>query len=229
MKDWPGGSHLVLESCIEEQGLLAIGYKYNRKKVLFFIATKGSGNFEDGIPYQQRYPDKYGNLRTRAVPRPKIISDYFQESNNIDSHNQLRQAELKLEKRVLTNDCWLRIWTTLVGMTITDALRSLKFIGKKTRSNNAYMSINKFANRLAYECLHNNYDEEGSYNLPSIIKAAKLPVNAVTMDGITHMSSVSGNSHTPACYIDKHGVEHFMGILDTAKRRCCRVCYRDHK
>ena len=47
MKDWPGGSHLVLEICIEEQDLLAIRYKYNRKKVLFFIATKGSESFED--------------------------------------------------------------------------------------------------------------------------------------------------------------------------------------
>ena len=49
MEDWPGGSHLMLESCIEEQDLLAIGCKYNRENFLFFIATKGSGSFEDKI------------------------------------------------------------------------------------------------------------------------------------------------------------------------------------
>ena len=136
---------------------------------------------------------------------------------------------MKLERCVLTNTCWLRIWTTLVGMTITDALRSLKFVAKKSRNENANMSINKFANRLAYKCLHNNYDEEVSFNLPPIIKQAKLPANAVTMDGITQVSSISGNSDTPASYIDSNGVEHFMGILDTAKRRYCRICYRDHK
>ena len=38
---WPGGSHIVLESTIEGVELLAIGYKYNKKNVLFFIATKG--------------------------------------------------------------------------------------------------------------------------------------------------------------------------------------------
>lgn len=164
-----------------------------------------------------------------AVPRPKIISDYFEESNNIDSHNQLRQAELRLEKCVLTNNCWLRIWTTLVGMTVTDALRSLKFVGKKTRNDYAHMSINKFTNRLAYECLHNNFDEEASCNLPPIIRLAKLSASAVTMDGITQVSSISGNSNTPVCHIDKNGVEHFMGILETARRRYCRICYRDHK
>ena len=55
MEDWPGGSHLMLESCIEEQDLLTIGYKYNRKKVLFFITPKGGESFEDRISYQQSY------------------------------------------------------------------------------------------------------------------------------------------------------------------------------
>ena len=91
------------------------------------------------------------------------------------------------------------------------------------------MSINKFANRLAYKCLHNNYDEEVSFNLPPIIKQAKLPANAVTMDGITQVSSISGNSDTPASHIDSSGVEHFTGIIDTAKRHYCRIYYRDYK
>ena len=182
----------MLESCIEEQESLVIGYKYNRKKVLFFISTKGSGSFEEGIPYEQRYPDKYRNLQTRTVLMPQIRSDYFQESSNNDSHNQLIQAELKLEKCILTNDCWLMIWTTLVGMTVTDALQSLKFVGKKSRNNNANMSINKFANRLAYKCLRNNFSEEPSFSLPSIAKQARLLANAVTwMESHKSLQSVA--------------------------------------
>lgn len=77
MKDWLDRIHLELGSYIVVQHLIAIGYKHNRKKVLFFMATSGSGNFEDGITFKQRYPDKYGNLHICENPRQKIISQYL--------------------------------------------------------------------------------------------------------------------------------------------------------
>ena len=60
MKDYPGGSYLVLKSTPRVPGespLLAIGYKYNSRKVLLFIATEGSGSTEPGDPYLSRFPD----------------------------------------------------------------------------------------------------------------------------------------------------------------------------
>ena len=51
MKDWPGGSYLVLRSTPRfpvEIPLLAIGYKYISRKALGFIATEGSGSTEPG-------------------------------------------------------------------------------------------------------------------------------------------------------------------------------------
>ena len=89
MKEWPGGSHIVLESKIKGVDLLAIGYKYNKKKVLFFIATKGAGHTEPGEPYVAKWKDKNLNTLTREVPRPEIVSKYFQKSNVIDVNNQL--------------------------------------------------------------------------------------------------------------------------------------------
>ena len=83
--------------------------------------------------------------------------------------------------------------------------------------------INKFANSLAYKYLHNNFDEEASFNLPSITRQARFPTNAMKMDGITQMSSISGNPDIPAFHID-NGVEHSMGNLETAKRPYCRIC-----
>ena len=59
-KDWPGGSYLVLKSTprfLGEIPLLAIGYKYNSRKVLGFIATEGSGSTEQGDPYLSLFPD----------------------------------------------------------------------------------------------------------------------------------------------------------------------------
>ena len=58
MEDWPGGSYLVLKSTPifpGERPLLAIGYKYNSRKVLGFISTEGAGSTEPGDPYLSLY------------------------------------------------------------------------------------------------------------------------------------------------------------------------------
>ena len=51
---WLRGSYLVLNSKPMVPGhrpLLAIGYKYNSYKVLYFVATEGSGSTTYGNPY----------------------------------------------------------------------------------------------------------------------------------------------------------------------------------
>ncbi len=48
-----------------------------------------------------RYTDSFGNICTRYVDRPQVISIFFAGSNVIDTHNQLRQDSLKLEKKGL--------------------------------------------------------------------------------------------------------------------------------
>ena len=48
MEDWPGGSYLVINSTprfTDEIPPLAIGYKYNSRKVLGFIATGGGWKY----------------------------------------------------------------------------------------------------------------------------------------------------------------------------------------
>ena len=68
-----------------------------------------------------KWPDEHGNVRTRPVPRPEIVGNYFGVSNKIDTHNQLRQHELALEELWVTQNPWFRLNTTFVGMTVTDA------------------------------------------------------------------------------------------------------------
>ena len=93
MKHWPGGSYLVLKSTPRfpgENPLLAIGYKYNSRKVLGFIATEGAGSTEPGDPYLSRFPDIYSNVSVRPVVRPHLLGRYFNECNAIDNHNRMR-------------------------------------------------------------------------------------------------------------------------------------------
>ena len=52
MKNWPAGLHLVLEAMTsQEVALIAVGYKYNKKKVMFFLFNKGASHTE---PASQR-------------------------------------------------------------------------------------------------------------------------------------------------------------------------------
>ena len=47
-KDWPGGSYLLMKSTPKVLcgiPLLAIGYKYNSRKVLVFIGTEGGWKY----------------------------------------------------------------------------------------------------------------------------------------------------------------------------------------
>ena len=80
MKDWPGGSYLVLKSTPRfpvESPLLAIGYEYSSRKVLGFIATEGAGSTEPGYPYLSRFPDIYSNVSVRPVVRTHLLVRYF--------------------------------------------------------------------------------------------------------------------------------------------------------
>ena len=101
MKDWPGGSYLVLKSTTSfpgESPLLAIGQNYNSRKVIGFIATEGAGSTGPGDPYLSRFPDIYSNVSVRPVVCPHLLGRYFNACNAIDNQNRMRKYDLSLEK-----------------------------------------------------------------------------------------------------------------------------------
>ena len=153
MKDFPGGTWITLTSSLQKDGenieLVCIGYKYNKKSVLTFLTTRGAGKTIDGEPYEARFPDTYGNLCVRHVARPEVLSNYFNFSNVVDLHNQARQFDLKLEKKWITHDGYFRLYTTLVGMTVTDIWKIYK-IGCPATSK---LPIAQFADLLAADMI----------------------------------------------------------------------------
>ena len=75
MKNWPGGTYIVLEGTSPNgHSLISIGYKYNKRKVLCFVATKNAGKTTLGDPYHARFLDGMNNVVSRNVNRPDIIS-----------------------------------------------------------------------------------------------------------------------------------------------------------
>ena len=81
--------------------LIKIGYKYNYRKVLGFIATEGAGNTEPGDPYLSIFPDIYSNVSVCPVVCPHLIVRYFNAYNTIDNYNRMRQSDRALDK------CWV--------------------------------------------------------------------------------------------------------------------------
>ena len=49
-------------------------------------------------PYIQRFTDNFGNICKKSVMRNDLASFYFKNSNVIDTHNNERQFQLRLEK-----------------------------------------------------------------------------------------------------------------------------------
>jgi hypothetical protein len=67
--------------------------------------------------------DPHGNVHIRNVDHPDAISQFFEESNNVDSHNQLCRGLIVLEKWWVTQYCWFRLHTTIVGIHANDMFR----------------------------------------------------------------------------------------------------------
>ena len=57
--------------------LIAIGYKYNTRKVIYFIVTDNAGSTKTGIPYLSNYPDQFTNVSICPVARPLSMSKNY--------------------------------------------------------------------------------------------------------------------------------------------------------
>ncbi len=161
LKDAPGGVHIVLEGTTrDEVSLVAIGYQYSRKIVLHFILTENAGDSGPGDPYEMKYMDTYGNICTWYVDRPEVISKFSASSNVIDTHNQLRQDLLQLEKKWLTKNPFFLLATTLTGINVTDTYLLANYHKVINPSNDPTLrqkiSIPRFAGMLALQLINNS-------------------------------------------------------------------------
>ena len=79
-----------------ERPLLEIGYKYNYRKVLWFIATEGDGSTEPGDTYLSHFPDIYYTVSVQPVVGPHLIGRYFNAYNAIENHNRMQKSDIVL-------------------------------------------------------------------------------------------------------------------------------------
>ena len=196
MKDYPGGTWITLEGQTENGvDLICIGYKYNKKKVLVFLTTRGAGATLDGDPYEARFPDRYGNVCTRDIARPEVISTYFKYCNVVDLHNQARQCDLALEKKWVTQDGYFRLYTTMIGMNVVDCWKQRKFVKHKEDS------VCQFADLLAADMIEltctKEVEKEGEFSedTPEVRSPAAV-VSISKQEDVSGISSVNGVQQT---------------------------------
>ncbi len=252
LKDAPGGVHIALEGTTrDEVQLIALGYRYSRKTILFFVLTKNAGTTQLGEPYHMKYTDSYGNVCTRYVDRPDVISNYFAHSNTIDVHNQLRQDSLKLEKKWITQDPFFRLSTTLIGINVTDTyllanyhqvFNVTKFGAVEEREKQ--ISIQRFAGILAQQLIEMSkkipqgdsrlrFRPEDGLNVVTITSAtATADFSSPTID-----SSLQGKRILRSLQ-DANGMYHHLGKYDVTlnpcgrkrtKMRKCKLCLANGK
>ena len=131
MKPWPAGSHLLLRTVLNEgrrneKVIFALGYKYNKSKVLCFIFTEGAGHTDckDENMYEAKWKDEKLNQLTRNICHPQVCHTYFAGSNIIDVLNQNHLYDITLEKHWVTQDGNFRIMTTLFAVNIGDDFKA---------------------------------------------------------------------------------------------------------
>ena len=138
-----------------ERQLLAIGYNYNSRKILGFIATGGGGSTELGDPYLYRFPDIYSNVSVCPVTCPHLLGRYFNACNAIENHNIMRQSDIALEKYWVTQSGYLRIATTVaLGMGIIYG-KLLYCHGVAEGNVDNRISSLEHNNRTVYDCFNN--------------------------------------------------------------------------
>ena len=89
-------------------------------QLFFVVAMKDTGSTRVGSPYEMKYTDDWGNVHCWNVECPDILSKFIKASNKIDKHNQLRQADLALEKHWVTQNPYFWLHTTMIGMKVVD-------------------------------------------------------------------------------------------------------------
>ena len=239
-KDWPGGYYIVLRSktmVTVERRLLDIGYKYNSRKFLSFVATAGSGSTTLDIPYLSKYPDQFSNVSIRPVACLLLMSKFFGSVNKLDTQNKYRQSYLALEKFWVTQCCWLWFCTTVdVGMTITNFWKLFRY-GVKRDHHDKFIGIREFSEQIAVDWFNNNFasdkdkpennipyldaiDNEGTvYTCRSFYYSSSSPCNSeiITISDITIATSPTTTiGHTASKEVELEG-----GRYNRAARGYC--------
>ena len=118
----PAGHWVVMQAVIGGVDLYIMAYARSSKGVASMVSSCGKTVMHVD-PYIFRFEDEYGNVQEKELPHPTVAHMLYEFLPLIDEHNKARQNALALEKHWLTKNCWTRILTTFLGMSVVDLQR----------------------------------------------------------------------------------------------------------
>ena len=117
---------MVMTATISGVPLIAVAYAWSQRGLAYFISTCGSTE-PSPIKYESKFEDDWGNTSFKEVLRPNMLHFLYEYLPLIDEHNKQQQSLWALEKRWLTKNCWFRLVTTIVGMSVVDMHRYYRY------------------------------------------------------------------------------------------------------
>lgn len=122
----PCGHWVVMSAEISGVRLLAIAFAWSQSSIAFFISTIGI-TAPAAQSYQSNFEDDFGRKCSKMIRRPEIVDFIYRFLPVIDNHNKSRQHSLALERKWPTKNCWFRLYTTLIGMSVVDLYRLYRY------------------------------------------------------------------------------------------------------
>lgn len=168
----PRGSHLAMTTTVGGHSLLACAWGDKTNKTS--IGT--SGHILPGKRIQRTtfkaiarpVGSPIQDVRHKTFPIPSVFETLFLNLPKIDIHDHLRQGTLALEKSWATHSWAKRVFSTVLGMSITDAYLAFCF----ELGPDAKPSFPDWLNRLAFQLIHNDFDTVSLQSPPPGRRAA---------------------------------------------------------
>ena len=220
MKNCPTGSYYVAICNVPDEDddikIVFISYTYNAKKVLHFVTTAGAGSTvpDENRAYTAKFPDEFGNVAVRKVPRPACLSDYFEKNNCVDVHNQMHQGILGLEEKWVTQCGFFRIFCSIFGMCVIDTKEVMRH-GLAQSHPLAKASVKRVAGGIADDIFRrmNLTDEtRPSYSIPALSSIPGV-VGVSSTRSSDASSAITGTSPTGASIASSAATSSYSWIV----------------
>ena len=108
-----------------------------------------------------------GTYSTQVIDKeikwPEAIRQFFLYFGAIDIHDHYRQGILEMERNWLTKKWWIRVFTTILGVTFINSYFSYRLTYKQLHngSTDGMESVDEFLGHLAYELIFNDFLQDG--------------------------------------------------------------------
>ena len=221
LTEHPSGSKIVLEKKVDGIDLVAIGYKYNRSKVLKFIMSKGACSSTPHPDWNHiiRYCDKHGPS-ARTIPRPEACGHYFARAGTGDLHNQFRQGELGIYRAWPVRNIWFRATAEiLAGMLPTDCYLAACYIDPQVKKRYTFRT---FARMLASALCNYTDPSDTVVDEPDETLHAQTRAHRAVLAEISMRHETRRNTGALQSTFQKI----ISGPVKANERRACVVCLK---